>query len=458
MTPPEGPVRLVAAARGRLPAGSSLEPDAWRRRHRGVLWLLALSAVGLGAFGYVMGQRPLHILLETSIVAATGALAAWPKLGRRVRSITAAFGLMTSSAILVHFSGGYIEAHFHFFVMLGVIFLYEDWLPYVLAVAYVAVHHGVVGMLAPASVYNHPGGTEYPWMFALIHAFFILGLSAALLVVWNVLEAARGRERIALTESDELKRRVLAQEKMAALGALVSGLAHEVRTPLTIVSSNAALIDSAAKRNVADLPERASRHVLEIQASVDRMNALVQQLRKFHSLQADELALVSLTDTTRDAVRLFVAASKSDRQISLDLHPMPASRLSPLGIHQIVLNLLQNAVEATDPVHARIWVRTYVEQGRAVLEVEDNGCGMEAEGRVNAFQPLYTTKRDGMGLGLHIVKRIVDAHGAEISFTSTPGRGTRFVVRFALAEGETGAFAEPARAVSQVSAERTARA
>src|SRR5437870_11153169 len=96
------------------------------------------------------------------------------RVGRTLQATAIAMGLMSSSAILVHLSGGYIELHFHFFVMLTFLALYQDWTPYLLAILYVAVHHGVIGVLWPQEVYNHPAAIGAPWTWAGIHAFFVL--------------------------------------------------------------------------------------------------------------------------------------------------------------------------------------------------------------------------------------------------------------------------------------------
>ena len=419
----------------RLPSGGSMPVDGWARRHRGVLAILACHAVGLAAFGLYAGAGVWHSVGEGSVIAFLGLLAAQRRLGRRARSVVAAFGLMSSSAVLVHLSGGYIEAHFHFFVMLGVIFLYEDWLPYVLAVGYVAVHHGVVGTLDPLSVYNHPDALVRPWVWAGIHAVFILGLSAALIVAWNIIERARRSETQALDEAQELKRQLHSQEKMAALGSLVAGLAHEVRTPLTVVGTSAGLLERVAKRDPQNpLAPRVIEEAAEIQAGVERINGLVQQLRRFHALASDELQTVPLDGAVREAMRLFTSANRSARTIHLDLQPTPPASLHLLGIHQVVLNLVTNAVEATDPTTGVVTVRTKADGARAVFMVEDNGVGMDEEAQRRAFDPLFTTKKDGMGLGLHIVKRIVEAHGGTVRFTSREGRGSTFEAAFPLAE------------------------
>lgn len=105
--------------------------------------------------------------------------------------VTATFGLLTCSALLVHFSGGVIEMHFHFFVIVAAVTLYQAWLPFLFAIAYVVGQHGVMGALDAASVYNHPAAQENPWGWAVIHGSFILGESVVLLMVWRLNEDAR---------------------------------------------------------------------------------------------------------------------------------------------------------------------------------------------------------------------------------------------------------------------------
>ena len=95
-------------------------------------------------------------------MAAAAWFAASERFTMTQRVVAASFGLITCSAILVHLWTGYIEAHFHFFVMVGVLTLYQAWVPFLVAIGYVVLHHGIVGVLAPASVYNHPGAIAQP--------------------------------------------------------------------------------------------------------------------------------------------------------------------------------------------------------------------------------------------------------------------------------------------------------
>jgi EAL domain-containing protein (putative c-di-GMP-specific phosphodiesterase class I) len=105
-----------------------------------------------------------------------------------MRVAAASFGLITASAILVHLWNGVIEAHFHFFVMIGVLTLYQDWMAFGIAIGYVVLHHGLVGVLAPEQVYDHPEAIAHPWRWAMIHGAFVLAASAAHVVAWRTNE------------------------------------------------------------------------------------------------------------------------------------------------------------------------------------------------------------------------------------------------------------------------------
>lgn len=192
-----------------LPRGRSLPEDVWERRHRGIVLLLLVHAVAVPVFAFMRGYPALHSLLEAAILPIAAAAATSPHFSRRVRTVVASLGLMSASAILVHFSGGVIEVHFHFFVMVAVIALYQDWLPFLGSIGYVLLHHGVLGVLQPDAVFNHAGGQANPWLWAGIHAFFVAGSSAACLVTWRLNESLYASE-IEAKEAAETARSRLA--------------------------------------------------------------------------------------------------------------------------------------------------------------------------------------------------------------------------------------------------------
>ena len=216
ITPDDQP--LAARILSFLPRGGTLPDDVWRSRHRGILLLLWLHVPALFVFALVRGNRWYHALLEAAVVASP-ALAARLSAGRRREStIFAAVGLMTASAVLVHLSGGMIEAHFHFFVMVGVVVLYQDWLPFLIAIGFVVLHHGLVGVLSPQDVYNHEGAWEQPWIWAGVHGGGILAMSVAGIANWKLNE--RSQSQLARMAA------IVASSQDAIYGWTVDGLVN----------------------------------------------------------------------------------------------------------------------------------------------------------------------------------------------------------------------------------------
>jgi diguanylate cyclase (GGDEF)-like protein len=185
---PAGLRRYAHAVWDWLPKGQLLPEHIWRRRHAAIVWLLWLHVPALIAFGLVQGQSLPHMLAEGGLIAAAASFARSERFTMTQRVVAASFGLITCSAVLVHLWTGVIEAHFHFFVMVGVLTLYQAWVPFLVAIAYVVLHHGVVGVLAPASVYNHGEAIAHPWRWAMIHGVFVLAASVAHIVAWRTNE------------------------------------------------------------------------------------------------------------------------------------------------------------------------------------------------------------------------------------------------------------------------------
>jgi diguanylate cyclase (GGDEF)-like protein len=173
-----------------LPEGRPLAPEIWERRHRGIVLLVWLHAAGLFFASVLINES--HGLIDGvfggMLLAVLAILADRPQFSRRLRASLASLALLSASAILVHLTGGVIEMHFHFFVALGIIALYQEWLPFLVAIGFVLVEHGVVGVFNPAAVYNHPSAIEHPWLWAGIHAAFVSAASMANLLAWRLSE------------------------------------------------------------------------------------------------------------------------------------------------------------------------------------------------------------------------------------------------------------------------------
>ncbi len=180
--------RLKRSLRAALPEGRMLPAHLLERRHRTIVAVLAAHVPALFLFGLSRGYPVGHMLFDVGPVIALAALAASPRIALRGRMVAACTGLVTCSALLVHLWDGTIEAHFHFFVMIGLLTLYQDWVPFLLAIAYVVLHHGVMGVLEPHSVYANPQAAAHPWRWALIHGGFVLAASLTHVASWRTNE------------------------------------------------------------------------------------------------------------------------------------------------------------------------------------------------------------------------------------------------------------------------------
>jgi len=186
-----------------LPEGYALPEAVWRRRHRGFLVFLLCHAVSLTIISLVTGHTTLFSLGVGSWIALFALLGAIPYWSRKVRASWVSLGLVTSSALLVHLSGGYIEMHFHYFVIVTFLALYQDWTPFLLAVGYVVLQHGLGGYFFPHMVYNHPDAWSNPWKWAFIHAGFLSSACIGVIIAWRANESNRARIENLLNSSSE---------------------------------------------------------------------------------------------------------------------------------------------------------------------------------------------------------------------------------------------------------------
>jgi diguanylate cyclase (GGDEF)-like protein/PAS domain S-box-containing protein len=179
------------------------QAHAWRRRHVGILCVLLAHVPALMIFGLARGFSFAHIAVDVGPILVFAALAMYRSLGPRLQSAAAAIGLMAAAAALVHLSDGRTEAHFLFFVLLGVLALYDDWVPYLAAVLFVLFEHGIIGVLAPAAVWGSTGARQSPWVWAAVHGGFVLAASVVALVSWRWHEMERAMADDRLRASEE---------------------------------------------------------------------------------------------------------------------------------------------------------------------------------------------------------------------------------------------------------------
>ncbi|HEX7300050.1 MAG TPA: EAL domain-containing protein [Solirubrobacteraceae bacterium] len=157
-----------------------------------MLKILWAHAVAMFAWGLILGHPLWHAGVDSVPIGVCGLIASSTRLSRLTRSSVVSLGLLTSSAVVVHLMNGAIEGHFHFFVMVSLLALYEEWFPYLLSLAFVLGHHVIMSALAPTSVFgDHPAAAAHPWRWAAIHTFFVGALALVNLVHWRLNEDAR---------------------------------------------------------------------------------------------------------------------------------------------------------------------------------------------------------------------------------------------------------------------------
>jgi|GEM_PF-844181 len=212
--------RLQALGRA-FPHGGALPDAVFWARHRlitVIVWLQLplIVAVGVGgsaALGVGGGRSSSGEIMVACIpVAVLGATASWPAFrGRRLRPAAAALALLSASSGLVWLSGGLIERHFHYFVVVAVVALYQDWTPFALAVVFVLLSHGSVGVVGPEHVFNHAQAQDEPSRWAAFHAVFIAAECLALLAGWRQQERASERAQ----EEEQVRREQAARRLVA---------------------------------------------------------------------------------------------------------------------------------------------------------------------------------------------------------------------------------------------------
>ena len=207
-------------------------------------------------------------------------------------------------------------------------------------------------------------------------------------------------------------------ERLAALGQLSAGLAHELRNPLGSIKGSADLLSRSASQSDPMARELAGI----ISSEVDRTNSLVTRFLDFARPLEPRKETVDVTTVIDRAIDH--AKVPATREYSRSL---PRLALDPQLMEQVFLNLITNAAQASAP-DAPITVRTREVHDQAEISVIDQGCGIPPDKIETIFNPFVTTKQTGVGLGLAIVAKIVDGHGGKMSVESVPGKGSTFRV------------------------------
>ncbi len=279
-------------------------------------------------------------------------------------------------------------------------------------------------------------------------------------------------------------------EKMASLGQMVAGIAHEINTPLGYVQNNVTmgqelfsqvqalndgyenLVDSLMNEGASEEQVSAkmqyvttlrtqtnAREMLEaMQGLMDdslygigQISELVMNLKNFSRMDAAATDAVNLNDCIESALNIGRNVLKNSKvEVVKDLGELPKITCAPSQLNQVFLNLFTNAAQAMEE-NGRLGIKTWQENGEIMVAVQDNGKGIAPENLMRIFDPFFTTKPvgQGTGLGLAITHQIIDQHGGEIKVESEVGVGTCFYIKLpagssSVRHGEAAAHAAPA--------------
>ena len=405
-----------------LPTGRALPQPLWLARHRALLVLLVLHVLGLPAWALAIGAWAPHMLVEVGVLAALS-LVGWRSRSRDVAASAVSLGLVASAGLLVHIGDGLTVLHFHFFVVVTALALYQQWLPFALALGFTVLDHAVIGLVTPRGVYDDAFGLRSPLAAAVVHGSYVLLVAASSAIAWTWAE----RER------QDAEARV---EQEAA----------RVRDSERRLS---ALLDNAPSAIfVKDLEGRfvqANRHMLATLhcAGADVLGRTSDQLFGTGALEVVDEHDASVLATRSASVRVErnVVGSGEERTFQVVKFPM-------LDEHGGVAAIAGIATDITDRVAAEEALRTSEEQLRQVFEsgpvaqvvLSPDGLLLHANPAFCALTGYPATRLDGLHLSWLVEPRdrLALEHLRRRAVGELPDDGTplRTEVRLARPDGE----------------------
>ena len=272
--------------------------------------------------------------------------------------------------------------------------------------------------------------------YSELGSFFLVGLATGLLA-----DRERRRSRQLEQKSAELERankdleesfqRAKRSDRLAAVGQLAAGLAHEIRHPLASIEG---AVNVLANPDSPDELQTEFRGIIKKECR--RLGGLLTELLDFARPREPRFGRLDVAASVEDAVRL-ARSSLATSNISIETsltEKLPAVECDEEQIKQVLLNLLMNAVQAM-PDGGRVVVSASREGCSLALIVADDGPGIPEEMRTRIFDPFFTTRESGTGLGLAVVQQIVSQHGGQIEVEQNGAQGARFVVRIPIRNG-----------------------
>ena len=258
-----------------------------------------------------------------------------------------------------------------------------------------------------------------------------------------------------ITERKQMQARLLLADRLASVGTLAAGVAHEINNPLAFVLSNLGFLEEECQMLRDELPRERLNEMEDVlretKQGAERVRHIVRDLRTLSRDEGEQLCDVDVRGVIESSLGLVRHELRHRARLEKELEPVPLVRASEGRLGQVLLNLLINAAHAIPdgrPGENEVRVRLRAIAGRVVIEVKDTGSGISSEVRNRIFDPFFTTKPvgQGTGLGLSICHGIVTSMGGDITVESEVGRGSTFRITLPIAQSSPG-DTEPGDAV-----------
>ena len=219
------------------------------------------------------------------------------------------------------------------------------------------------------------------------------------------------------------------QSHYAEIASLAGGLAHEIRNPLSTIGLSLDLLTEDLSDGDSPRERRILQKLTVVKQQCQHLDRILNDFLQFARVGSLELRMSDLNSTVHEFIEFF-SPQAAERGIDISPHlaaNLPAVQLDVQLWRQVLMNLSRNALQAM-PNGGVLELQTYGRDNDVMLDIIDNGLGMNAETQSRMFDTFFSTKSDGSGLGLPTVRKIVEAHGGTISCESEAGRGTRFSI------------------------------
>ncbi|MCU1675329.1 MAG: integral rane sensor signal transduction histidine kinase [Frankiales bacterium] len=402
----------------------------WRSRHRFVGAILVVHMLLLPLYAVLRHAASWQAVAGIATMAVLAGAAALP-VPRRLRTVSAALALVTASCALVVMADGASYAMFDVLLAVTAIALYEDWPTYLSAVGCVVLQPVLAVTMTRASLLD--GGTP-TWWPALIQGVLVLLTCAAQIMFWHYLEQGRRRARQAhdeLSNGQESLREQM-NELATTREQLVATVSHEFRTPLTAIRGSALTL----RRRRDRLDAKRTDELLEgILANTDRLSRLLENMLAAAEVpHSDGWDVTDVFEVANEVAMVVHGrhAAASDRgaerpqPIAVAVPRRLNARINRDALHQVLANLVDNAVIHAAPGSQALL--TGVPDGSSVvITVANEADGIDATTLAGLFEPFTladasdTRERAGAGVGLYVVRRLVDAARGSVSVRSEPG-------------------------------------